>query len=325
MNHVNTNTEKQCWNKLPVDFINRLTEIIPENNLPSVLQSFCIKKPISIRINTLKITKKEVISVLNNAGIESIEIPWYSDACILSSVSRQTILELPIYTNGQIYIQNLSSMIPALVLNPLQDEKILDLCAAPGSKTTQIAQIMKNTGEILANDNSRQRSYRMQSIIASQNVTNTKMLISRGEHLWKKYPNYFDKVLVDVPCTMEGRFNANDPESYRDWTIKKVHMLANLQRQLLRSAYYSVKPGGTIVYSTCTLEPEENEAVIQGLIDQEKEYVRLEEINIPKLRISESIKKWKNQTFIKDMEKVIRIYPDEIMEGFFVAKLTRLN
>lgn len=325
MNHIDTNTNKQCWDKLPVNFLNQLTEIFPENQLPSVMQSFCVKKPISIRINTLKTTKEEIISILHNAGIETIDVPWYSDACIISSVSKQTIQELPIYTNGHLYIQNLSSMIPALVLNPLRDEKILDLCAAPGSKTTQIAQMMKNTGEILANDNSRQRIYRMQTILKSQNVTNTKTLISRGEHLWKKYPNYFDKVLVDVPCTMEGRFNASDPETYRDWTIKKIHILANLQRQLLRSAYYAVKPGGTIVYSTCTLEPEENEAVIQNLIDQEKEYVRLEEINIPKLKINESIKKWRNQSFTKDIEKTIRIYPDEIMEGFFVAKLTRLN
>lgn len=310
--------------KLPEKFLERLQEIIPPDKFDTVFETFSNAKPITFRVNTLKTDTATLIQKLAGQNIEIEQVPWYEDAFILKG-EKAVLMKTEEYRNGFVYIQNLSSMIPALILNPRTRDIICDLTAAPGSKTTQLAQMMKNKGSILANDLSRTRSFRLKANLKEQGVTNTTVTSFPGQTLWQKYPDHFDKTLVDVPCTMEGRFSTLDPDSYKDWTPKKVKLLSKLQKFLLRSAVSMTKPGGLIVYSTCTLEPEENEGVVDWLLEKEKGNVLVEEITLQVPGIEHGLTKWNNKEFDPQLEKTIRILPSDTMEGFYVAAIRKIN
>ncbi len=312
-----------CWENLPEKFLQKLALLVPEEKKEQILASFCNEKPLSVRINTLKASDIQVKQVFLENNIAITSVPWYADAYIVTNATTRQLTDLEIYKQGHFYIQNLSSMIPAIVLNPKPRETILDLCAAPGSKTTQMAAMMQNTGIIIANDRSRQRIFKLQANLKEQGVTNTKVMSNPGEIMWKKYPNYFDKVLVDVPCSMEGRFLASDEETYRDWSPKKVKLLSQSQKWLLRSAITATKPGGTIVYSTCTLSPEENEEVLEWLIKTEPYPITIEKITIPHLNMQPALATWNNHDLSKAIENANRILPDQTMEAFFIAKIKK--
>lgn len=273
-------------NSFPQEFIRRLKQL---NIDPAVFK----KKPTTFRINTLKINHLQL------PGFEFDFVPNIPGAFILNNKSQKELTQTDVYKNGEIYVQSLSSMMPALVLDPKPGEKILDITAAPGSKTTQMAALMENRGEIVANDASFERIYRLKANLAVQGVTIARVIKNDARAIWQQFPEYFDRVLVDVPCSMEGRFQTNNPKTYQDWSIKKIKILAQLQKWILRSAVSATKPGGTLVYSTCTLNHEENENVIDWILKKEKGNIEL--------------------------VKMERINPSELMEGFFIAKIRKLN
>lgn len=317
---------KHPWEILPEKFLTRLPSIVGEKHMEQVLKSFCIRNPSTFRANTLKISAKELKIELAKLGIEAEEVPWYTDAFMLKNVPQKVLTETAWYKEGYLYIQSLSSMIPPLVLSPAAGEKILDITAAPGSKTTQIAALMGNTGEIIANDLSRVRLYKLEANLKMQGVTNTRIEHMVGEQLWKKYPEYFDKTLVDVPCSMEGRFFVEDPKTYEDWSTRKIQDLANKQQFILRSAISSTKPGGTIVYSTCTLSPEENEGIINWILSKEKDAIVVEDIAISGLALEDGITHFQEKKpYNPEVMKTKRIIPSNTMEGFFVAKLKKVK
>lgn len=307
--------------QLPAKLLERWKALYGEKKFPKILKTFSEKRLPSFRINTLK-GNKDTIKKLKDEGFSLKEVSWYNNAYIFNNKSIRELTETSVYKDGEIYIQNLSSMIPVLVLAPQQDEKILDLAAAPGSKTTQIASLMQNTGEITANDISRQRLFKLRHNLMQAGVTNTKILNLPGESFWKKLPEYFDRTLVDVPCTMEGRIQCDDPLSYKDWSPKKIKHLAKLQKYLLRSAVSATKVGGTIVYSTCTLSPEENEEVIEWIIEKTNGALQVEQITIPSIPFTPGITKWNNKTYLHT-KNTCRIQPDNTFEGFFIAKLQK--
>ncbi len=309
---------------LPEKFINRLSDIIPQEKLEKVLESFTIKRAGTFRANTLKISADKLEKKLREQGFEVKKISWYINAFLLLHKTQRELTETEEFTQGLLYIQNLSSMVPALVLDPKQNERILDIAAAPGSKTTQMAMIMHNQGEIVANDVSRERMFKLINNLKEQRVTNTKVTRIPGQTLWKQYPEYFDKTLVDVPCSMEGRINLNDSKSYEDWSLGKIKSLVPRQQYLLRSAISATKPGGTIVYSSCTLAPEENEGVIDWTLKKEKDAIEIEPITIEGLHFEQGLTQW-HKDYNKQVKNTARILPSETMEGFFVAKMRKLK
>lgn len=317
---------KNQWQKLPPIFLERLISIVPSTAKESVLESFCHERPTSLRVNTLKIKSDELISRLTKEGFILINVPFWENAFLVKNDTLQKpLVESPLYKEGLFYIQSLSSMIPPLVLAPQKNEKILDLCAAPGSKTTQIAQLVENSGEIIANDNSRIRVFKLIANLKTLGVTNVKTQISHGQTLWSQYPGYFDRSLVDVPCSMEGRFNTHDPKTYEFWSTKKIKELRERQRFLLRSAISATKVGGVIVYSTCTLAPEENEDVIDWILKKEAGKIETEEIKLKKLETQNTLDYFKEKQYSPQVKKSVRILPSETMEGFFIAKLRKLK
>ena len=288
----------QTWRNLPKDFLKRLESIIPSDKLHTILEAYTLSRPTTLRVNTLKTTVDQLTQLFDQQQI-LYEPSTISPISFIIKSDKRKLIDLDAYTDGLFYIQSLSSMLPVIALDPKPNEKILDIAAAPGSKTTQIAAIMNNTGQIVANDNSRIRGYKLQANLKTQGVTNTSVIISAGQTLWQQYPEYFDRTLVDAPCSMEGTFATSNPKTYEHWSVKAIKELVQRQKWLLRSAVSSTKPGGTIVYSTCTLEPEENEKIIEWIL--KKEQGKLEFVN----------------------QKTM--YPSEFMEGFFIAKLKKTH
>lgn len=255
---------------------------------------------ISIRINTIQASRKDVLSVLAGAGLEYEEVRWYENALVVKCDDTRVLTSLDAYENGWFYIQNLSSMLTALVLESAAGETVLDMCAAPGGKTVQMADMMGNIGSILANDVSKTRMFTMKDLLARNGVDNTEVSLGKGEWLWRKYANSFDKVLLDAPCSMD-----------QDLSPKKIKDLARQQTYLIRSAFACLKPGGGLVYSTCTSTREENEDVVEWLARKE-EGVEIEKISVGGLEDYQT------------KEGYMRIPQGEIFDSFFVAKIRKL-
>jgi NOL1/NOP2/sun family putative RNA methylase len=214
-------------------------------------------------------------------------------------------------------------MIPLIALNPKSGERVLDLCAAPGSKTTQAAAMMENEGNIIANDLSIGRIRILASNLERCGVTNTIVTRHNGIELCEKLKKLgikFDKILVDAPCSGEGNLRTS-PRTLLEWSEGLLKSLSRKQKKILNSVVDLLAEGGEIVYSTCTYAPEENEIVVQHLIDEHD--FEIIPVNLP-LETRNGIKEWKKEKFDKSLKDARRIYHhDNDMEGFFVCKLKR--
>jgi len=309
----------------PEQFIERVKLIFGDYESENILDSLSQRKPITLRINTLKVQFNDAIKIIQFLNTPYISIPWYKNAFIFPNTNLKTIQATEIYKNGGFYVQNASSMIPALVLNPSESDKVLDITAAPGSKTTLLANLMNNKGEIVANDTSSIRILRLKANILNQNVNNCRIISKPAQILWRIYPEYFDKVLADVPCSMEGSFSFEKPTSYSNWSLQKIKILSKHQKWILRSAFSCLKPGGLLIYSTCTLAPEENEEIVDWLINKESGSIELVKIDGFEEIKTIPILKWKTKLYNPLIKCTLRINPQYGYEGFFVAKFRKLK
>jgi 16S rRNA (cytosine1407-C5)-methyltransferase len=274
-----------------------------------------------------------VREALENAGYKIKNVSWYGDAFILQNKSKRELTELPIYEQGKIYIQSLASMAPSVVLDSQPGEKILELTAAPGSKTSQIAMMMKREGELIANDNNKIRFFKLKHNMESLGVVNSEgnepenwsftLRMEHGAKLCSEFPAYFDKILLDAPCSAEARFIKGEPKTTGYWKEQKIKEMAYKQRQLLFAAWQSLKPGGILVYSTCTFSPEENEMQISRLIERYPEEVHIINAEISQLKKYQTLKSWRGKIFHPEIKKCLRIMPTTEIEGFFIAKVTK--
>ena len=263
----------------------------------------------------------ELITRLNAYGIilEKVEnVPFAYQVIEGSNVAGKTLE----FILGKYYIQSLSSMIPPLVLNPSTSDKVLDLCAAPGSKTTQLAEIMCNTGTLIANEVSTDRLKSLVFNVDKMNLANTGILHGRGELLSTVYQNYFDKILVDAPCSALG-ITQKKGEVSNWWNENKLVAFTEMQMKLLVAAIKACKAGGEIVYSTCTLSVEENELALNRIL--QKYPVELVEVKLP-VKSRAALSSIENNILHNSIPLAHRIVPWEIdSEGFFVAKLKKVD
>ena len=317
--------------RLPEKFIERLYENYTPLTVDKILSGMSGERNTTLRVNTLKSNVQAVMNDLKENNIKFDRVQWYGDALVLKNASEKQVQKLELYESGSIYLQSLSSMVPPLVLGPKSNEKILDLTAAPGSKTTQMAAMMENKGYILANELDALRYERLKYNVEKQGATIVEVNNGRGETIGKQYEGYFDKVVLDAPCSGEGRFLANDAKTYRSWSEKTVRELAKLQKKLFKSAYQALKPGGEMVYSTCTLNKEENEEILLWAIQElgikllpiEINIKNAETANLQHLDIDSS-KKVGTTSKLEEIKKAIRILPSKETEGFFVAKIKKV-
>ncbi|MBS3086951.1 RsmB/NOP family class I SAM-dependent RNA methyltransferase [Candidatus Pacearchaeota archaeon] len=228
---------------------------------------------------------------------------------------------------GYYYVQEIASMLPVLALNPKSGELVLDLCASPGSKTTQIAAKMENTGTIIANEVSLGRVKILASNTERCGVTNVVITKKEGTALCKRLKNSgfsFDKILIDAPCSGEGTLRST-PRTAIMWNINTVKKLSKIQKHLLEAALEVLKPNGDLVYSTCTHAPEENEEVVDFVLKEFSDKVKIEKINLP-VKCRNGLSGWAGGEYNHEVTKSCRIYPqDSDTEGFFIAKFRRVK
>ena len=310
-------------NTLPPLFLDRLKKILPEEGYDSFLKIFSFNRPLSVRINTLKIAREQVFKMLADQNVLFATVPWFKEALVLDAVTSSSRLPGPdFFKEGYLYPQGLSSMLPALVLDPKPGERVLDLCAAPGSKTTQMACLMQNQGFILAVEPIRERYYKLRSVVSQSGANIVRFKRLDGRRL-RVTDELFDKVLVDAPCSSEGRFKINEPKTYAYWSLRKIKEMARKQKGLLLNASRLLKPGGILVYSSCTFAPEENEAAVDWLLRKTAGHLKLLPIDIEGIASYPVVGQWQGKTFHPEIHHGLRVLPDERMEGFFIAKLIK--
>lgn len=304
--------------RLPKEFIEELYEVYTPITVDKILTGMTDDRYTTLRVNTLKYDIYSLMNIFKENNIKFERVPWFKDALIVKNAREKDIQKLDIYEKGYIYFQSLSSMVPPLVLNPRPGESVLDMTAAPGSKTTELAMLMENKGEILANELDKIRYERLKFNVKMQGANIVQVINRRGEKLGDEYESKFDKVLLDTPCSGEGRFIATSPQTYRNWSLKNVNTLVKLQKKLLMSGYKALKSGGELVYSTCTINRFENEFILDWVLNNFD--IRLVDIE---LEIKDSIK-GNSEGLNTSIEKSIKILPSKVMEGFFVAKFRKL-
>jgi len=283
----------------------------------------------SIRVNTLKISPDDLVKRLKNKGWNiTQQFANYPEIIIINNILEPGELgKAEEHLLGYYYVQEITSMMPIIALNPKENEIMLDLCAAPGSKTTQAAAIMNKKGTIIANDLNIGRISILSANLERFGVTNTIVTRHDGLELCSKLKKSktrikFDRILVDSPCSGEGNIRCS-PRTYLEWSESMLKRFGAKDKKLASSALELLKINGEMVYSTCTHSPEENEEVIQHLIDNYD--IEIQEINLP-LKTRQGISSWKGIQFNKNIKKAARIYHhDNDMEGFFLCKIRKLS
>lgn len=308
---------------LPELFISRLREILHQDACEACLESFHGQRVPSFRVNTLKAEIAEVIQQLSSLGLDVNKVEWAENAFWVPTDQREKLTNSDVAEQGHIYIQSLSSMMPPLLLNPLPGERILDIAAAPGSKTLQMAAMMENEGWISAVEIVKSRFFRLKDNIQRQGAEIVHTYLMDGSRVWKKCPEQFDRILVDAPCSSESRFQSADPATYQFWSEKKIKEQAKKQGKLLFSAIQSLKPGGELVYSTCSFAPEENETTVDKALKTFGDAIEILPIELPFEGWQQGMTKWRKKSFHPDLVKCRRILPSDTMEGFFLCKLRK--
>lgn len=269
-----------------------------------------------LRINTLKIDERKLIKRLKDIGVKLKKIGFLSHA--YKYKSKFSLASTTEYVQGYFYLQEAASQIPVLVLNPKPNDIVLDMCAAPGSKTTYICQLMQNKGIVVALDNNTSRLNALKSNLLRCGCKNT-ILYKKDARFAFDFDRKFDKILLDAPCS--GNF-VIESEFFQKRTIEGFLERARLQKELLRSAYKCLKHNGTLVYSTCSLEPEENERVIDWFLKKHKD-IRLQKINLDIPGVAQGLTSAFNNEFLPELKKCVRIWPNSGMQGFFIAKMKK--
>lgn len=274
-----------------------------------ILEGYLERRETTIRINTNKATFKEIEQEFLNKNISFKNVEWYKDALIVSSKDKVQLTEA--YKSGKIYMQNLSSMVPPLIVSPKEGETILDMCAAPGGKTTQMANLSKNKAMITACEKNKIRIERLKYNLEKQGA-NRVTIISEDA---RKLSNFFsfNKILLDAPCSGSGTINLNDLNLKKYYTKELLTRSIKTQKELLKKATQIIDNGGEIIYSTCSILKEENEEIIEEAI--RKFGIKIVPINIENFGGIELLP--------TNIEGTICICPNKLYEGFFVAKLVK--
>ena len=299
-------------NKLSEFLTNELKKQYGEETYNKIIEGYNQKRFTTLRVNTLKSKVSYICSALSENNIEYEKVSWNNEALIIKNANEIDIKELEIYKNGEIYLQSLSSMMPAIILEPKENEDILDMTAAPGGKTTQIASLTNNKANITACEMNSVRADRLKYNVEKQGATSVTVLKEDSRRLNDYFS--FDKILLDAPCSGSGTILLNNERTYKNFSENLVKKTIKSQKDLLKKAIKILKPGHELVYSTCSILKQENENIIKEII--EKGQAEVMPINEEKLKDIPKLK--------SNIDGALTVCPNEYYEGFFVAKLRKL-
>lgn len=274
-----------------------------------IIKGYMAKRKTTLRVNTLKTSLHNVIDILDKNNIKFERVNWYNDALIIENANESDIQNLDIYKNGEIYLQSLSSMLPPLILNPQEKTDILDMAAAPGGKTTQIATIVNNNASITACELNKIRAERLKYNIEKQGAKAYVMVTDA-----RKIDSFFsfDNILLDAPCSGSGTLNLNNGISEKTFSLNLISKSVKAQTALLEKALKILKPGCEMVYSTCSILQEENEEILEKVLSKNKAKIipiDFESKDLPLLPTR--------------IMGTLCVAPNELYEGFFIAKIKK--
>ncbi|HOV25072.1 MAG TPA: RsmB/NOP family class I SAM-dependent RNA methyltransferase [Pseudobacteroides sp.] len=300
--------------KLPLEFLEKMKNLLGDEEYRSFMDSFDKPRFYGLRINTLKIKVEDFIKI---SPFKLTPVPWTKDGFYYSGDYSPG--KHPYYNAGLYYIQEPSAMYPGYVADAKPGERILDLCAAPGGKSVQLAAGLDGKGILVSNDINTDRVKALVKNIELSGIKNAVVTNESPDNLAKRFGAFFDKVLVDAPCSGEGMFR-KDEEAQKSWSNFKSDKCAVMQRDILESADKLLKPGGYLIYSTCTFSPEEDEMMISEFLEKHREYTICD---IPKCGgIDDGRPQWSDGN--PELLKTSRLWPHKLDgEGHFTAMLKK--
>lgn len=276
-----------------------------------ILEGYMAKRKVTFRVNTIKVKCEDVEKILKDAGMEIKKVAWSNGAYIVENATEKDLQELDIYEKGEIYLQSLSSMLPPIILEPKEKYDILDMAAAPGGKTTQMAALTGNKARITACEMNKIRAEKLKYNIQKQGATSVYVMETDSRRINSFFS--FDQVLLDSPCSGSGTLNANDVNTQKYFTKKLIEKCTKTQAELLKKAITVLKPGKEMVYSTCSILACENEDIIEKILKLNNcEIVPIELASTEEIPLLPS--KIKGTMCVK---------PTSLYEGFFVAKIRK--
>ncbi|MBO4419908.1 MAG: RsmB/NOP family class I SAM-dependent RNA methyltransferase [Oscillospiraceae bacterium] len=301
---------------LPELFCGKMQALLgPEYEL--FLRSLDRPRALGLRLNPLKIQRQREKEFLDQLSSFSLSpVPWCSTGYYYNPESRPGLH--PWHAAGAYYLQEPSAMAPAELLDPQPGERVLDLCAAPGGKTTQLAGKMAGRGLLVCNEIHPKRAAVLSSNVERMGIANALVLNEHPARLAERFAGYFDRVLVDAPCSGEGMFRKHDAAG-ADWSPETVAMCARRQAEILDNAAVTLRPGGRLVYSTCTFSPEENEGSVEAFLDRHPDYF-VEAVSAP--HFAPGRPEWSDGN--PALARTFRLWPHHLLgEGHFAAVLRR--
>ncbi len=277
-----------------------------------IIKGYQAKRNTTFRVNTLKAKVSEIEDILIDKKIEYEKVEWSKEAFILRNASEKEIRDLEVYQEGKIYLQSLSSMLPPILLQPKQGMDILDMAAAPGGKTTQIATITNNKANITACEMNKIRAERLKYNIEKQGA-NVYVMTQDARKIDDFFS--FDQILLDAPCSGSGTICMQDSKLEKTFTKKLIDKSITSQMALLKKAINILKPGKEMIYSTCSILACENEEVISKVRKEKKiEIIPIELGAMCKLPVLPT-----------KIEGTLCVCPNELYEGFFIAKIRKIG
>ncbi len=293
-------------NEIPEFLYNMLLKQYGEEITGNIIKGYFAKRPVTLRVNTLKSNISNIEKQLKLENIQYKKVEWNENALILENVREIEIQKLAIYQNGEIYLQSLSSMLPAIILEPREKENILDMAAAPGGKTTQIAAITNNKSMITACEKNKIRLERLKYNLEKQGVKCVNVMQEDARKLSDYFS--FDKILLDSPCSGSGTDNINQDS----FSKELIDRLVKVQYDLLTKAIKILKHGGEMVYSTCSILMQENEEVLEKVLSKNN-------VEIIPIQIDKNI-----PTLPVKIKGTICVHPTNEFEGFYIAKIKKV-
>ena len=284
-----------------------------ENIIRNIYEGFNAKRAVTLRVNTIKSNVNLIKDELKRNNIEFEEVPWSDCAFIIKNKTAKELEMLQIYEKGEIYLQSLSSMLPPIIMNPEPNEDILDMAAAPGGKTTQIAALTENKANITACEMNAIRAERLRYNIEKQGASSVYIMQKDSREIDDFFS--FDRILLDAPCSGSGTLDFNDENTFKYFSPKLVEKSSKAQLALLKKALNILKPGKELVYSTCSILSEENEDIVEKAI----KLVNAEIVPI-EFKGKEVL-----PTLPVKIPGTLCVCPNELYEGFFIAKIRKIK